>query len=188
MAEVILQFSTALAGPNDRSYVPRACGRVMDDGRRWEGWIEFAPADDSPVLRTSQETVQPNREDLAYWATGLTATYLEGALERALQPPPAVPVETEPERPAYDDPAPRTVHVPSSSVPDAQPHAILDPFEVYKQGEDLLLRRLTALGAPHLRTIIKAHRLVDETSLDLSHMSRAALADLIVAAVRKRTE
>jgi hypothetical protein len=187
MAEVILTFDAVLSGP-DRSYVPRACGRLMDDGSRWEGWIEFVPADDGSVLRTSRETVQPNRKDLEYWATGLTTAYLEGALERALEPPPAVPVATAPARPAYDEPAPPVVHVPSSAVFDARPRAILDPFHVYEQGEDLLRRELTALGASHLRNIIQAYHLVDETSLDLSHMSRVALADLIVAAVRKRVE
>jgi hypothetical protein len=35
-------------------------------------------------MRTPRETEQPNREDLAYWATGLTQVYLEGALTRAL--------------------------------------------------------------------------------------------------------
>jgi hypothetical protein len=188
MADVILQFDTVLVGPNDRSYVPRACGRVVGDARRWEGWIEFVPADDNPVLRTSRETTQPNREDLAYWATGLTDAYLEGALKRALEPPPAVPVATALARPAYDEPAPPAVHVPSSSVPHAQPQAIMDPFHVYAQGEDLLRRELSALGASHLRNIIRAYELVDETTLDLGQMNRASLADLIVAAVRKRTE
>jgi hypothetical protein len=33
--------------------------------------------------RTGQETSQPDRKALEYWATGLEAVYLEGALARA---------------------------------------------------------------------------------------------------------
>ena len=36
-----------------------------------------------PVLRTDQETSQPNRSALEYWADGLEPIYLEGALARA---------------------------------------------------------------------------------------------------------
>jgi hypothetical protein len=188
MAEVLVEFQTAMAAPNGRSYMPRACGRLMDAKGRWEGWIEFVPADTSPVLRTSRETVQPNREDIRYWATGLTATYLEGALERALEPPPAVEIAPPPGPPAFDEPAPPTVHVSTSSAPREQPHALLDPFRVYAQGEDVLRQELTALAPFHLRSIIRAHGLIDEDALDLQQMSRAGLADLIVGAVRKRQE
>jgi hypothetical protein len=188
MAEVLLQFDTVLSGPTGRSYVPRACGRVMEDGRRWEGWIEFVPNDGSPVLRTSRETVQPNRDDLHYWATGLTAVYLTGALERSLEPPAAVPVPPPPAQPSYEGPAPPAVHVPAPPVPHPQPRAILDPFHVYSQGEDLLLQELNALGESHLRNIIRAYGLVDEGSVDIEQMSGRGLADLIVAAVRKRAE
>jgi hypothetical protein len=98
MPEVVVQFALVVAGPTGSTYVPRACGRVMEDGRRWEGWIEFVPEDSGAVLRTSQETVQPNRDDPRYWATGSTDTYLEGALERALEPPPVVTVPAVPAR------------------------------------------------------------------------------------------
>jgi hypothetical protein len=187
MAEVLVQFDTALPAPNGRSYVPRACGRVMEDGSRWEGWIEFVPDAGDPVLRTPRETVQPNRQQLRYWATGLTTTYLEGALERALSPPPAVPV-TEPVRPIYDGPAPSTVHVSSASTSPVRSGAVLDPFRVYAQGEAVLRQELGALNSSHLRAIAQAYNLADEAALEPRQMSRAELADLIVAAVRKRTE
>jgi hypothetical protein len=186
MPEVILNIDAELSGPTGRSYLPRACGRRIDDQGRWEGWIEFVPADASPVLRTAQETVQHDREALLYWATGLGAAFLEGALERALEPPPAVPVPTGPVRPTYDEPAPPAVHVSSPAVPPVRPHALLDPFHVYAQGEDLLRQELTALDPSHLRDIIRAHSLVGEEELDFGQMSRVGLADLIVAAVRKR--
>jgi len=47
----------------------------------WAGRIIFVSG--AEVRRTGQETSQPNREALAYWATGLEEVYLEGALERA---------------------------------------------------------------------------------------------------------
>ena len=52
--------------------------------RTWEAWLEFHPPDISqPVLRTEQETSQPNRAAIEYWADGLEPIYLDGALARA---------------------------------------------------------------------------------------------------------
>jgi hypothetical protein len=66
------------------------------------------------------------------------------------------------------------------------PRAVLDPFKVYSQGEDVLREELSALSEGHLRNIIRAHRLVQEEEIDLGAVGRPALADVIVAAVRKR--
>ncbi|MGH7507754.1 MAG: hypothetical protein ACRELX_19025, partial [Longimicrobiales bacterium] len=92
MAEVFYSFESPVSGPDGLAYTARACGRETDNGR-WEGWIEFLPADGGRPLRTRRETTQPNRADLDYWASGIRATYLEGALQRALEPrtAPAVP-------------------------------------------------------------------------------------------------
>jgi len=49
-----------------------------------EGWLEFTPVSGGPALRSPRETSQPNYPDLQYWAGGLSVTYLESALERAL--------------------------------------------------------------------------------------------------------
>jgi hypothetical protein len=35
-------------------------------------------------LRTGQETTQPSRETLDYWAGGLEPVYLQGAMTRAI--------------------------------------------------------------------------------------------------------
>lgn len=83
MAEVLIDFDATIVAPDGRRWTPRACGGVADDGL-WEGWIEFAATDGADRVRTPRETEQPNRQDLAYWATGLTEVYLEGALRRAL--------------------------------------------------------------------------------------------------------
>jgi hypothetical protein len=78
----LLVFPTALSTTDGQEYMAQAMGTQRTDGL-WEGWIEFVPRDGA-VLRSPRETTQPNLTDLDYWATGLTAVYLEGALERAL--------------------------------------------------------------------------------------------------------
>jgi hypothetical protein len=35
------------------------------------------------MVRTSEETSQPTRDDVAYWASGLEPIYLDGAFRRA---------------------------------------------------------------------------------------------------------
>jgi hypothetical protein len=64
-------------------YKARALGVQRDDGL-WEGRVEFHNGAGAPVS-TGHETTQPNLTDLQYWATGLEAVYLEGALTRALR-------------------------------------------------------------------------------------------------------
>jgi hypothetical protein len=86
MSEVLVEFDTVLVAPDGTGWTPRACGGIADDGL-WEGWVEFASTDGTVHVRTARETEQPNREDLAYWATGLTQVYLEGALRRAIESP-----------------------------------------------------------------------------------------------------
>jgi hypothetical protein len=190
---VLVQFESPVSGEDGRAYIARVCGRKAADNM-WEGWIEFDPGSGAPVLRTPRETTQPNKPDLEYWATGLTEAYLEGALERAMQP--EVP-DRRPQavnsRPTYDGPAPpepmemATVTTGKATATAAKPtHAILNPFEVYAQGEDLLREELGALDEGHLRNILRAHDLVGDDEMDLLALRRAALVDMIVAAVRRR--
>jgi len=82
MREILAEYDARITNGN-RTYLAQACGAQMSDGL-WEGWIEFLPNDGSAVLRTDRETTQPNRQDTEYWATGVTAVYLEGALQRAI--------------------------------------------------------------------------------------------------------
>jgi hypothetical protein len=103
MAEVLRVYPTLLSSAG-RTYEARACAREKEPGD-WEGWIELLADDGSPALRTERETTQPNRRAIEYWAEGLTPVYLEGALERALEPPPAVAPAT-PGEPVHDRPAP----------------------------------------------------------------------------------
>lgn len=174
MAEVLVEFTDVVPGEGGTRYVARACGRPTADGT-WEGWIEFLPVDDGPALRTGRETTQPNRTDTLYWATGLTAVYLEGALHRALHPLVLTPPR-EIAPPAFDGPAPEGVE------------GILNPFSVYRKGETLLRSQLNALSPWHLVNIIRAYGLSREDPSALNAMPSAALADVIVAAVRAQEQ
>lgn len=177
MAEVLVTFNDIITAEGV-AYRARACGREMDDGR-WEGWIEFESLDGDTVVRSGRETTQPNRTDTAYWATGLTPVYLEGALDRALHPtivgPPLVD-----EVPAFDGPAP------AFEEPLPRSESVLNPFSVYRKGEALLRRQLSALASWHLVNIIKAYDLSEHSSTVLSLMTSQELVELIVAAVQER--
>ena len=63
-------------------YCAYILGVERSDGT-WAGWIEFVAVDGTRRLRTGQETSQPNRGALAYWASGLEDIYFDGALTRA---------------------------------------------------------------------------------------------------------
>ena len=83
MAAMLIREHPAKILDGDTTYVVRICGEERID-RTWEAWLEFHPTDISqPVLRTEQETSQPNRAAIEYWADGLEPIYLEGALARA---------------------------------------------------------------------------------------------------------
>ena len=83
MAELLQEYLTAVIGADDTTYTVRSYGEQRTDGT-WIGWIEFEPTDlDKPTLVTDQETSQPNREAVEYWATGLEPVYFEGAFARA---------------------------------------------------------------------------------------------------------
>jgi hypothetical protein len=83
MEELIHEHSTRVADDEGTTYVARIYAKERGDGT-WTGWLEFQPSDRSrPALRTGQETSQPNRTAIEYWASGLEPTYLDGALARA---------------------------------------------------------------------------------------------------------
>jgi hypothetical protein len=197
MAQVLHIFRQTVGTTAGRlAYRAQACGRQREDGL-WEGWVEFVPDDGSVTLRTARETTQPTLATLEYWAAGLTPVYLDGALTRAIaarQEPPRL--ET-PETPAYDEPAPARAIQPAaapverrSSEIHAQAPAsgepVLDPFSLYAKDEGLLRERLGALGARHLRTIVRAYDLVGDADVALETFSDAQLIEIVVAAVRRR--
>lgn len=83
MAELLQEYSARVDGRDGTTYIVRSYAAEREDGT-WTGWLEFHPTDASkPVLRTSQETSQPSRVTVEYWASGLEPIYFEGALARA---------------------------------------------------------------------------------------------------------
>ena len=145
MSDILVKFDEPISAPNGEAYFAQASGREVTGGL-WEGWLEFAPVSDGlATLDSGRETTQPNRMNLEYWAQGLTKVYLEGALARALARASggyaSAPSETMnfgggSRRSAT--PTPR--RAPISSRP------ILDPFEVYSQGEGILRSQLGGLS------------------------------------------
>jgi hypothetical protein len=139
------------------SYFAQVCGRA--NRHLWEGWLEFAATDGSAIRRTERETTQPDCDALVYWSEGLSGTYLQGALARALTRPRTGPPATHFWR------------------------AVLDPFSVGAKGEQLLRQKLSALRGWHLRNILRRYQLVHPCA-DLESMTERQLVDLIVAGVR----
>lgn len=175
---VIVQFNEPVRSAIGTVYTARVCGEALADGT-WQGWIEYLPADPAgDPVRTDRETTQPNRADLSYWASGLSIDYLESALERALEPE---VVHSEPHIPPPQLPPPPRSRVAAR----AEPRAVLDPFAVYAQGENVLRRELSALSVDHLRNIIHAYDLDDATGETPSSQSQPELIARIMNAVKR---
>jgi hypothetical protein len=138
MAETLVRFTEAITGRDGREYIAAGRGQVGGDGL-WHGWLEFT--DGSRTVITSQESVQPNRDDLMYWAQGLSHVYLQGALDRALRSR-----ET-------------AVSMARSLEPSVEPAAVLDPYAVYRQGEGVLRGQLLALSRSQLNAVIRQYDL-----------------------------
>ena len=176
MAQVLVEFSEPVIRGDGKSYIARACGDEMPDGM-WQGWIEFIPVGNGEPVRSGRETTQPNQVDTEYWATGLTPIFLEGSLARALNPIRRSPSRS-PEPPIFDTPA-----GPIRSGPPAN-ESVLDPFSVYRKGEALLRRQLSAMSGWHLVNIITAYNLSDADQALLQAQAPVELVELIIDAVR----
>jgi hypothetical protein len=174
MAEVLVDFETAVQY-GDATYNARAVGRPA--GHMWEGWLEFIPQGGGEPIISGVESTQPERAHLVYWATGLTPTYLSGALARAMKPT-TVRVRVV-EDPVSTAPAPRSV---TRTMVAPGPEAVLDPFEVGGRSLDILRQELGALNRPRLTNIIAAYDL-NPAGEDLSWMSDAQLITFIATAV-----
>ncbi len=175
MAETFASFTDPVRHATGRFHA-RAVGRHAEDGQ-WEGWLEYESLDDDgPLVVGPVESRQPNRHDLAYWASGLTAVFLQGALERALHP--ATVRQRVPEPPASTEPATR---IRSVRAVTPGPEAVLDPFDVGARSVDILRQELTALNRPRLLNIIAAHGL-NPAGEDIDSLSDAQLVQFIVTA------
>jgi hypothetical protein len=81
MVEMIQEFSSEVIAEDGRRFVCRVYGAPQPQGPLWEAWLVFFPEDGGPPLVGDRETAQ-HRSDLLFWAGGLEAVYLEGALDR----------------------------------------------------------------------------------------------------------
>jgi hypothetical protein len=82
MAELIHEHMTHVRTPEGRTYIPRTYA-AQQSNDVWEAWLEFEPIGGGPRLRTDRETSQATREALETWASGLEASYFQGAFARA---------------------------------------------------------------------------------------------------------
>jgi hypothetical protein len=109
MRYVVRESVSLLQDDVGRPWLVRVVGGDREDGR-YAGWLEFF-GPDGEILRTEHETVQGNLDAVAYWASGLQAVYVEGALARA-RPVAVAPVavdlppDPEPEPPSVSEPDP----------------------------------------------------------------------------------
>jgi hypothetical protein len=78
----ILQYPDRIASGRD-VYRVSAHGERQEDGR-WSGFLVFTPIIGGRSVMTERETTQSSFEALDHWARGISAVYLEGAIERAL--------------------------------------------------------------------------------------------------------
>lgn len=182
MAEVLVEFTEPVMSDDGQTYIARACGGKMPDGM-WQGWLEFLPIGGGDPIRSGRETTQPNHTDVVYWATGLTPIYLEGALQRALKPLVRLPARETP-TPIFEGPAPNIAEEVDPNEVDPNADSILNPFSVYRKGETMLRRQLSALSGWHLVNIIRNHRLSTLDPATLNATPPAALIDLIVSSVK----
>ena len=75
-------FLEPFVASDGQQFVVRAYGQERADGT-WIGWLTFVGTDGQTVKRTARETTQSSRDHLAYWASGLQPSYLDGAYSRA---------------------------------------------------------------------------------------------------------
>jgi len=176
MVETLIKFDAPVMHRDGRQYRAWVCGRERPNGQ-WEAWLEFEDIETGQAFRSERETTQPSKKDTAYWATGLTPVYLEGALDRVLHSPSPQAPECVPP-PRFDGPAPRA----RSTMPTREP--ILNPFSVYERNPNQLAQQLAALRAWHLRQIIRHYDLVDEQDVSLEALTEPELGSLIMQRVR----
>lgn len=89
-------YAELIAG-GGRTFRARVYG-AADADARWGGWITFFPVGGGRAIVTGRETTQSSLANLTHWASGLTSTYLEGALARALARTPEAQMARELER------------------------------------------------------------------------------------------
>jgi len=169
MPEIIADLETTVVAPEDGEYYVQVVGEPLANGM-WEAWLEFVPLDDTlNVLITKTETTQSTRDDVMRWSEALTATYVQGAFARAVQPRGGRTLVRRYVTTANDTLAP------------------FDPFELLPLlGKATLRARLRSLPRPELLAMIKKYDL-NPARKSLTRLSDSQLATFIVTAVEVQT-
>lgn len=79
---MVHEFVNSIRGEDGGLYTVQVYGQSRADGT-WIGWLSFVGPSGVEVRRTGRETTQSSQDQVAYWATGLQPSYLEGAFRRA---------------------------------------------------------------------------------------------------------
>jgi hypothetical protein len=79
---LVHEFLEPFVASDGQQYVVRVYGQERSDGT-WIGWLTFVGVDGQTIKRTARETTQSTQSHLAYWASGLQQSYLDGAFSRA---------------------------------------------------------------------------------------------------------
>lgn len=169
MAELIADLPFRVVDAEGREFYVSVAGNPRLDGE-WEGWLEYAPLDESEVLLTRTETTQSNRAALERWAAALTDTYVQGAFQRAVT--------------ATTDLLGSRVVTRRADVAAAVESAttdLPDPFELIQLGTDRMRGRLNALPRTTLLSIIAAFGL-NPAGKSLTWLSDRQLVTFIVTA------
>ena len=82
MVHFVMQYSQVLVATDRNEYVVRVYASTHAVAR-WDAWFVFFPLHGGRELASDRETTQGSLAAVSYWASGITTTYLEGALERA---------------------------------------------------------------------------------------------------------
>jgi hypothetical protein len=82
MERLLQTFDTPFTDRDGDVYIVELYGNSRP-GDTWQGSLVFARPGSGERLATGAETTQPSADALLYWASGLSATYFEGAFERA---------------------------------------------------------------------------------------------------------
>src|SRR5260221_10573910 len=90
MQTLLQEFERHLVGSDGEEYAVLLYGRSRP-GDTWQGWLVFVRGRDNRRFATPVETTQPNAEAIVYWSSGLTNTYFDGALRRAMDPNVVIP-------------------------------------------------------------------------------------------------
>jgi hypothetical protein len=165
MPEIIAHLDYTVMDQTGRSYFVNVGGEHTGDGH-WEAWLEFVPLDDTELLLTNTETIQPTRAAVAHWVETLGQPYIQGAFERA-----TLQNALGRKRLSTATYEPDTL----GSIP------AVDPFEILKLGKHVLRVELEPLTRAELLTIIELHNL-NPAHLSLVRLSTSQLVTFIVTA------